>query len=102
MTAIWPSTIILWLPAHCYRDDAASLGPKYRWAAKEWGGFGIWATSLACPLGEYEKIEAAMQRGGTSCVKEIAKMWGAIPSPAVDVQLTPREAASIAHSLTQR
>ena len=63
------------------RDDARSLAPKYAWAVEAWGGFGVWSTSLVCPLGQYEVIEAAYKRQGTSCEAELAKMWGAIPSP---------------------
>ena len=68
-------TITIW------QDDARSLAPKYAWAVEAWGGFGVWSTSLVCPLGQYEVIEVAYKQQGTSCEAELAKMWGAIPSP---------------------
>eukprot|EP01050_Picozoa_sp_SAG11_P007508 SAG11_NODE_628_length_8077_cov_4.820632_7_plen_293_part_00 len=46
-------TVTIW------QDDARSLASKYAWAVKEWGGFGVWSTSLVCPLGQYEAIEVS-------------------------------------------
>ena len=36
---------------------------------------------LVCPGGEHAAIEAGYKALGTSCEKELQKMWGAIPSP---------------------
>ncbi len=41
----------------------------------------MWSTALVCPLGQYDRIEAAYQAQGTSCKAELAKMWGAMPTP---------------------
>ena len=41
-----------------WQDDAESLKPKYEWAVKEYGGFGIWATGMVCPYGIYEQMQA--------------------------------------------
>jgi hypothetical protein len=69
----WP-TCIFWA-------NLTPFSPKYEWAVKEFGGFGIWATGMVCPFGIYEQMQADYAAVGSSCEQELAAMWGAIPSP---------------------
>ena len=55
--------------ATIFIDNGTSLRPKYQWAVREWGGFGIWTADAA---------GAELKDSGGAAGRA---MWGAIPSP---------------------